>query len=201
MKKKQCNSSKYDAGFTAGGLMYGEFLALESIILGKGTAEMLAREENENSFIGVKTLGARKRVLQEIKRRYHSVSPEFWGQFYQWDMTHQKLALFFVCLKTYPLMFDIHWDLTLKKFKTDKTLESFNVTMLLDEIASKDEAVSRWTAKTLDKVNSRYRKILSDVQLLNKGKLQQPVNIQNTFWEYFKNANEAWFLEACFYTI
>ena len=83
---------KYDANFTAGGLLFNEFIALERILLSDDFATLIAIEETENNIIGVATLSARKRIISEIKRRHQSAPSEFWTHFYSWNEFEQKLG-------------------------------------------------------------------------------------------------------------
>lgn len=192
------NLNKYDANFTAGGLLHHEFFALKEILLSKKFDEMIKIEEEHNYYIGVATKSARKRIISEIKRRYYNTSSDFWHIFFEWNETEQKLALFFLCLKTYPLIFDIHFEVALKKFKTGNKLESYDIQMRMDEIASNNPEVSKWSETTLKKINVQYRKAIKDVNLYNGIFLKRESKATSFFWDYFKNNNESWFLEACF---
>ncbi len=194
----QTNTTEYNSSFTAGGLLYQEFIALESIINDIHFPDLIDKEEQENQFIAIKTLSARKRIIPQIKLRVKTVHPNFWNEFYTWTEKEQKLGLFYVILKTYRLIFEIHWEVTLKKFKTGDLLEPYSIKMFIDELSSKNEEIANWSEKTIDKVNSRYRKALNDAGLMNNKRLIIPQGIQENFWNYFKINNENWFLEACF---
>lgn len=194
-------SNKYDANFTAGGILYHEFFALKEILISEKFDEMIKIEEEQNNYIGVATKSARKRIISEIKRRYNNVPLDFWSHFFEWNEKEQKLALFFLCLKTYPLIFDIHFEVTLKKFKTGNNLEAYDIQMRMDEIASFDDQVSTWSDSTLKKINVQYRKAIKDIGVYNGKSLNRESNARSFFWDYFKNNNEYWFLEACFVNI
>ncbi len=73
--------SKYDANFTAGGLLFNEFKALEALLLSPDFKELIKLEEEENNVIGIATNSARKRIVSEIKRRYDQVEVNFWTHF------------------------------------------------------------------------------------------------------------------------
>ena len=194
-------SKKYDANFTAGGILYNEFIALKEILMSDQFIELIKIEEEQNNSIGIKTLGSRKRIISEIKRRYSQVSLDFWHNFFEWNEVEQKLGLFFLCLKTYQLVFDIHFEVTLKKFKTGNKLEAYDIQMRIDEITSNDEEVSKWSEKTFNKINVQYRKAIKDIGLYNGTTLKRETKAREIFWDYFKNNNESWFLEACFINI
>lgn len=194
----QKTNTSYNSSFTAGGLLHQEFLAIKSIITADNFLQLIDIEEQENRYIGIKSLGARKRIIPQIKARVVSVDPGFWDEFYTWSDKEQKLGLFYVSLKTYRLIFEIHWEVALKKFKTGDQLDDYSVTMFMDELASKNEDMASWSEKTFKKVNSRYRKALLDSGLMRGKKLIRPQGIHDSYWEYFKSNNENWFLEACF---
>ena len=189
---------KYDANFTAGGILYNEFIVLKELLISDNFIELIKIEEEQNNIIGIKTLGSRKRVISEIKRRFGLTSPDFWHNFFEWNEIEQKLALFFLCLKTYPLIFEIHFEVTLKKFKTGNKLEAYDIQMKIDEIASYDNEVSKWSDKTFKKLNVQYRKSIKDIGIYNGTTLKSETKARTIFWDYFKNNNEVWFLEACF---
>jgi hypothetical protein len=189
---------KYDANFTAGGILFNEFTALERILLSENFHEIISIEEEENNFMGVATNAARKRIISEIKRRFTIAPDDFWSHFFRWNVYEQKLALFYLCLKTYPLIFDIHFEVTIKKYKVGYPIGAYDIQMRIDEIASYDEAVASWSDSTRKKINVQYRKALKDVGLLNGEKLIKASNASPLFWNYFEDHQEAWFLTACF---
>lgn len=191
-------SKKYDANFTAGGILHNEFYSLKEILLSDNFKERIKIEEEQNDYIGIATNSARKRIISEIKRRYSQVSLDFWHNFFEWNEVEQKLGLFFLCLKTYPLIFDIHFEVTLKKFKTGDKLEAYDIQMRIDEITSNDEEISKWSEKTFNKINVQYRKAIKDIGLYNGTTLKRETIARAIFWDYFKKNNESWFLEACF---
>ena len=189
---------KYDANFTAGGLLFYEFKALEQILLKEDFELKIQQEEENNYVIGIVTMSARKRIISEIKRRCHTAPIGFWNYFFQWNDTEMKFGLLYLCFKTYPLVLDIHVEVALKKFITGNTMTAYDIQMRLDEIASKDEHVAQWSNKTFDKINVQYRKALKDVGIYDGANLNRPNNVSPLFWQYFESLNENWFLTACF---
>jgi hypothetical protein len=193
------NKSKYDANFTAGGLLFNEFKALEAMLVGENFEQEIKQEEEQNNIIGIATSSARKRVISEIKRRTKIAPTGFWEHFYNWNEDEQKLALFYLCLKAYPLIMDIHIDVALKKYRIGAKLEAYDIQMRFEEIMSYDDEVGSWSMATLKKLNVQYRKALKDAGLYNATNvLKKPVKQSDQFWNYFKEINEHWFLEACF---
>lgn len=188
----------FDANFTAGGLLFGEFQAIESILLDVDFENKIQVEEAENNLIGIATLSARKRIISEIKRRNLYAPNGFWDQFFSWNQLEMKFGLLYLCFKTYPLIMDIHIEVALKKFKTGNSMNAYDVQMRMDEIASKDDHVSQWSNSTLEKINVQYRRALKDVGLYDGNNLIRPLKISPAFWQYFEEINEVWFITACF---
>lgn len=188
----------YDANFTAGGLLLNEFKVLEKMLLGNQFDQEIHQEELHNNVIGIATMSARKRIISEIKRRCTMAPLGFWSHFFKWNEQEMKFGLLFLCFKTYPIVIDLHIEVALKKFITGNTMSAYDIQMRMDEIASKDEFVSKWSQSTIEKLNVQYRKALKDVGLYDGKQLLRPVHISLTFWQYFEDINEEWFLTACF---
>lgn len=191
-------SSNYDASFTAGGLLLNEFLAIKIILLSDSVVKNLKNEIEENKVIGLKTRATRERIINEISRRVNQVPKSFWDFFYSLNLTEQKQALLYLCLKAYPLIFDIHFEVAVKKFKTSGRLTEYDIQMRLDEIASTDDYVAGWSEATFKKLNTRYRKALMDAGLFNGENLISSEVHNPEFWNYFKDKADTWFLTACF---
>ena len=193
------SKSKYDANFTAGGLLFNEFKALEKLLVSEEFDLLIKEEEDHNNIIGIATNSARKRIISEIKRRNNNAPLGFWDIYYDWSEDEQKLGLFYLCLKTYPLIMDIHIEVALKKYRIGAKLEAYDIQMRFEEIMSGDEEVASWSDATFKKLNVQYRKALRDAGLYSSVKrLKKPDKISIQFWNYFKEINEPWFLEACF---
>jgi hypothetical protein len=188
----------FDANFTAGGLLLNEFKALESMLRSENFGEEINDEIKNNSVIGITTMSARKRIIAEIIRRYSVAPIGFWDYFFKWNEQEMKFGLLYLCLKTYPIVMDIHIEVAIKKFATGIIMNAYDIQMRLDEIASKDEYVSKWSNVTLEKINIQYRKVIKDAGLYDGKNLMTPLNISPTFWNYFEELQQSWFITACF---
>ena len=194
------SKSKYTAAFTAGALLFNEYKAIEPLFNEENLADALNKEAEQNALLAIKTQKARKTIIIELKRRIAQVDTDFWEFYYTLPENEQRLALFYLCLKAYYLVFDLHIEVTLPKWKVfSRTLNSNDIQMRLDEIASFDETVNGWSRLTIEKINGQYRKMLKEAGLMQNYTLSKPFNISNHFWQYFMSKNEAWFIEACFY--
>lgn len=192
---------KYGAGFTAGGLLLNEFQALESILTNEGVEEALLEERSSNAVVGIKTDGARKRILLEVWRRYQAVPTKFWGHFYASSHREKQIALFYLILKTYPLIRELHFDVAVRRQRVSGALAAFDVTAYLDSVAGRDEEVAKWSQVTLDKLASQYRSVLTDCGLWDEERLVPATYVSDTFRSYYSTTGEEWFLQACFLPI
>ncbi len=192
--------SKYTGSFTSGALLHREFLATMTAFREDELLTQLDVEIEQNRYIAIKTENARKKIVREMKKRIANAPAGFRDFFLSISEAEQKLALFYLCLKTYYLIFDLHFEVTLPKWKLHSlNLESYDIQMRMDVISSFDEQVNGWSAQTKEKLNQIYRKILTESGLQKDNLLIKPLGINPDFWHYFINRNEAWFIEACFH--
>ncbi len=160
---------------------------------------LLDQESKGNNLLKIKTEAARIRVVTELKKRVRVIEPFFWSFFEDRQEKEQRLALLYLVLKTYPLAFDLHFEVVLKKWRSlDFNIERFDLQMRLDEISSQNDEVAQWTEATRTKLLTNYLRMLREAGLLGRTRLKQPEHIDSSFWEYFVAAGAPWFLEACF---
>lgn len=196
MKRKKTKT--YDSNFRVVGLLHREFVALKGILKSQNFEGLIKEEEAQNQYMGVPTQAARKRIIAEIRRRYRHSPSNFWDTFFEWDAMEQKFGLFFICLKAYPLLLDIHLDVGLKKFRIGAPLEPYDITMYFDELSSKNDTVATWSDSTFERLNYQYRNMLKELGIYIDGQLTKPNISSAILWTYFEDINESWFLEACF---
>ena len=192
------NKKKYDANFTAAGLLYSEFIALKDVLLSDSFEDRIKQEARDNELLQIPTQAARKRITLEIRRRHKNAPADFWDTFFEWNEQEQKLGLLFLCLKSYPLMFDFHIEIALKKYSIGSSLEAYDITMRLDELSTQHENVASWTNRTKRDLNSKYRKVIKEAGLYDGKNLTKPLHVSPQFWSYYSTISEAWFLKACF---
>ncbi|MDB2622496.1 DUF1819 family protein [Flavobacteriales bacterium] len=70
-----------DANFTAGGLLYNDFVAISSILTSDNFLKEINEERQVNKLLGIPTKSTRKRVVSEMVRLYEIVSTTFWDWF------------------------------------------------------------------------------------------------------------------------
>ena len=167
--------------------------------MASNTDELVKREIEENNLLMVNSLISRKRFMAEFQRRYKAVPRTFWV-WYQ-TLTNeqaQRAALFFVMLQTYRLVFDFHFNVTVKKWRlAENVISKDDIMMEFSEIAAKDEFVDSWSDATKDKCASQYLTFLRHSGLMDeKTNELHPIHFEPCDVEYYFHSGYEWFLEA-----
>ena len=192
--------SPYSAAFTAASMMYREMTALVPLMCDANSAELINKEIEENNLLCINSLNSRKRVVAELQRRFNSVPQGFWQHYLQLGEHAQRVALLYVVLKTYQLLFDMHICVTLNQWRSASGgIQSSDVMLYLNELAVQDAFVDSWSESTRKKIASTYILMLHQAGLMkdNSSSLCQP-ELSDGDWMYYIRMGEAWFLEACF---
>lgn len=190
--------SPYSAAITGCGFQFYEFQRVFPLLMDANSKELLQDEIENNQLLQVNTRKARRTFVLEFKRRFASVPYNFWEAWSGMSEEGQKAGFFYAILKTYKLLFDFHFDVTVKKWNSvEQTLVPSDLEMEINEIAAKDEFVDGWSDLTKKKCVSQYMTILKQVGLLaSEGKLKS-LHIPATDCAWYFHSGETWFLEAC----
>lgn len=187
--------SPYSAAITGGGFLYEETLALLPLLESPNRERLLKDEALHNNVMNVNAETSRKRFIAEIKRRYLAMPSTFWDDWKAMDTTDRRAALFLVILKTYKILFDLHINVTIRKWRSAaQTIDLADIMMELEEIACRDSFVDSWSPMTKKKISSAYLSILRKVGMLDDTGLH-PLKCSN--YTYYLLHGESWFLEAC----
>lgn len=193
MKK---NNSPYTAAITGGGFLFEETNALLPLLQSPDRIALLKDEKVNNRLLKINAESSRKRAINEIVRRYDTLSLAFWNDYQDMSEDDQKAALFFVILKTYKICFDFHINVTMRKWNSiSKSVMYDDIILEFNEVSAKDEFVDSWSDKTKSNVATAYLTILRKVGLLDNEDNLHPLNASN--FDYYILHGEQWFLEAC----
>jgi hypothetical protein len=152
---------KYNGTFSSNGILFNETISLVQILKSDNAEEGLAKEVKENNLLQINSEATRGRAVREIRKRNKYTEPGFWDRVDQSTEPEQRLLFFYLCLKTYRILFDLHFLVTVKRFYIDSILpETFYYKMAVDELASGNEKVAAWSETTLKKTLSNYRSLL-----------------------------------------
>lgn len=194
------HNSPYSASFTAASMMYDETLTVVRMLLEDDLHEAKRKLKEDAHYLKIQSVAARERVMAELSKRFEMMPKSFWVDFMSMPEEQQRLALFFVLLKTYRLLFHFQTGLALPKYNSiDRVLSSNDVIMCLNEIASKDEFVNSWSEQTRKKISGTYITMLKQAGLIDKanGELIPPTLSDESLSRYVRSG-DVWFLQACF---
>ena len=170
------------------------------MLLEDDSPETIKTLKTDASYIQIKSAKSRERVTAEFVKRFRAVPQSFWSRYVDLSENEQRLALLYVILKTYRLLFEFQVNLAIPKYNSpDRVITKNDVNMALNEIASRDEFVDSWSAETRDRASSQYLTILRQSGLIDEGtgELQCP-NVPDEAYLWYIQAGEVWFLQACF---
>jgi hypothetical protein len=193
-------NSAYSASFTAATMMYNETKVVVQMLLKANTVDTMNMLKEDTRYLQIQSVSARQRVSVELAKRFNTMPPSFWNHYLALPEDQQRLALFYVILKTYKLLFDFQVNLALPKFNSiDRILGLSDVMMAINEIASTDEFVDSWTDNTRKKIASSYITMLKQAGLIDEttGELMPPA-IQDEELVPYVQSGDVWFLQACF---
>ena len=192
-------NSPYTATITGCGFLYYEFLRILPLLMSKDSTRLLKEEIDNNLLFQVNSQKARLRFLAEFKRRYNALPISFWNDFLKMNELSQRAGLLYVILKTYRLIFDFHFNVTVKRWNSvDQRLCKTDIMMELSDLSSRDPFVDSWTDNTKSRCASQYLTILRQAGLLQeKTNKLLPIHLAPADYEYYIHSGEEWFLEAC----
>ena len=179
--------------------MLDEMTACLPLLMDDNSEELISREISESNILKMKSLQTRRRAFVEFKRRFDAVPLKFWDRYLNMDKPQQQVAMYFVCLKAYRILFDLHINVALKKWSSANRIVTKRDAMAeIYEIASNDAFVDDWSDETKDRVASSFLTFMRRAELLDaKGMLQAPRLNDNDYRIYF-DMGQDWFLQACF---
>ena len=197
------SQTAYSASFTGGSLLFKETTCLLPLLLSDQSEILIIEEIKNNNLLKINSESSRKRIVSEITKRISFVNKDFWQLYNGKNAYEQKLLLFYVCLKTYKLMFDFQFNVTIKRWNSSsRQIDPYFYRMEIDEIAIKDKEVEGWSDITKGKLISVYLRILKEIGMLDaKSNILSFIEAENDFWVYFIKNNETWFLDACLLSI
>ena len=192
-------NSPYTATITGCAFLFNEFLRILPLLMAPNSDELLKDEKKNNRILQVNSEKARQTFLNEFKRRYNSVPTSFWIAFIDKNEKTQRAYLLYAILKAYKLVFDFHFNVTVKQWNSvERTLRKNDIMMEFSEISLRDDFVDGWTDNTKDRCASQYLTILRQSGLLQeKTDELHAIHLDVSDYEYYIRSGEEWFLEAC----
>ena len=184
----------YSASLTAGSLLLDETVRVLNYIL-NGELELKRQYIIEQNIIKINSEAARKRVLQEIRKRNRAVDKIIWEKFDAATQNERKILLFYVVVRTYSVVEDFIHDVVIDRWKSLKNdITEREIEIFLDKKSGEHPEIETWTATTRAKVIQVVIRILKESGLLVGNKLNA-LQAPDEFWKLFIQLGDAWFLE------
>ncbi len=185
---------EYSSSYTIGGLLLNEFEILAP------TLAEVSTESIPIDKLPLKTETSQKSVGGEIKRRLPAAEPGFWAFYLESDFYDRRLLLFYLCLKTYLLVRDFHFEVTLPNTRRLQwEIDPYDYEIYLARLKDQYPKVAAWTDATQKKTITNYLRMLREAGLLEKNTLRKP-QLSPAMLHYFADPERIWFLDACFMT-
>ena len=193
-------NSPYTAAITGCSFLYYEFKRILPILMSADAEQLLKDEVENNQILQINSRKARRTFVLEFNRRFAAVPLHFWQAWQGWSEEGQRAGLFYAILKTYKLVFDLHFNVAIKRWNSvDHQLAKFDIMMEFNEIAAHDEFVDSWSDNTKDRCAGAYLTILRQAGLMTEQTTElQSIHPDDSELEYYFRSGEEWFLEACF---
>lgn len=183
----------YSPSYTSGGLLLAPTISLIDNIISSDLNKVAFSKININSD------AAKQRTLTELIKRFRHV-PELkvWKAFSNSETKEKNLILYYICLKTYPMWFDFHFEIVLEKWKHMhvKIVKEDFLQFLERKIASHPE-IEEWSDSTRIKAATVGIRMMREAGILIADQLQPP-DVNPSAWHLFIEISEPWFLEAMF---
>ncbi|MCD8313156.1 MAG: DUF1819 family protein [Bacteroidales bacterium] len=168
------------------------------LLMNENSDRLLKEEISNNNLFQVNSQKARERFAAELRRRYNAVPYRFWEQLTTLSESGQKVGLLYSILRAYKLIFDFHFNVTVKHWNSiDRTLVKSDLMMEFNELSAKDPFVDSWTDNTKNRCASQYLTILRQVGMLDSETDElRSVKLDPSEYDYYIRSGEEWFLEA-----
>ncbi len=182
--------------FGIGGLLIHETLALIDYLI-EGKIKELSEVIKTTDVLKTNSESSRIRLLTELRRRNKAVSIQVWQFIKNANPAEQRLALFYVCLKASKLLFDFQFEVVLQKWRAmDYSVSKDDVLFFLDKKSLDYPDIEKWSETTKVKSATVVIRMLNESGLLKNNKLTQPEEA-DSFWRFFVDLGDPWFLELC----
>lgn len=192
--------SPYTASITGCGFMYEEMRALLPMLMSPERDSLLKEELQTGEHLMMSSENARSRAIPEFVKRYNAVPKSFWTWFLSLNDRSQRVAMFYVILKTYKIVFDLHINVVVEHWRgVDQRVTKNDLLMEFNEISARDAFVESWSENTKDRVASAVCSILRKVGLMEEKAFDlKSIDFSEIDSSFYIQNNELWFLEACF---
>lgn len=191
----EIQENKYKATFTLGALLSKEADALLSgVEAADGESINLSSLDFEK--IPVNSEQSKKKLGNELLRRLKNIDTDFISLFITGSLQDKKLILFYAACRTYTLIADFMLEKVLDKwYNLDYELSSYDFQNFLYQKADTNRELENLTESTRYKMAQVVLKMLSELGMLQKGKLQR-MDHNPLILKKVSQMGDTWFLQA-----
>ena len=111
MASKPGSNSPYSASFTGAAILFSDMNVAVRMLLEDDSPETIKTLKTDANYIKIKSSKSRERVTAEFVKRFRAVPKSFWTRYMELPENEQRLALLYVVLKTYQLLFEFQINL------------------------------------------------------------------------------------------
>lgn len=155
------------------------------------------RAKKDSDYLKINSEVARRKIAGEVLKRYKAVDQGVW-QFFQSRVrtNEQSILLFYVCLKTYTLLFDFVQGVVVRRWQQRLlSLDKSDFERFLDTLIPTHPELQKLTEATRRKLAQITMLMLKQAGLLERGQLVTP-SLGAEVWQFFIDQDDDWMLDA-----
>ena len=176
------------------GLMADESVKVFLFLSEKGSG--IITNDEIAACLPVKSDNSRKRIFQELQRRYQQIKPEIFDYFLTAERAEKNIIIFYASLKLYKLLFDVVFQILIPKYKNGQGIVTrTDIFTLLDNNTEQQEQIEKWSLRSRKNVASIILMILGETNIQNSEKIK-PLAASDALWKLFVSAGEQWMLKV-----
>lgn len=187
------NDNKYKAS-NVGGLMIEDSIRVFKYLYNNGDKPINIKELE--MILPIKSENSRKRIFQEITKRYQALDKNIADYFVNAYKNEQIIILYFTALKIYKLLYDVVFELVIPKYlKNESSINKMDILSFLDTKLYEQPHIDKWSIRTRNNMASVMLMFLKEAGIQKKDKiLALQANVK--FWKLFANTNNKWMFDA-----
>jgi hypothetical protein len=190
-------NKKYKAS-NVGGLMIDDAIRVFNYLANTDLTDFLDTQIQQ--ILPIKTESSRRRIFQELLRRFLQMDKLVVDYFVQAERKEQIVILYYSVLKSYQLLFDVVFQVLIPKYgRGDKMLTQMDVFAFLDSKVLEQPQIEKWGIRTRKNMAGIVLMMLKEVGIQQKQQIM-PLNGSKELWHIFVKSNEFWMLDAVLLT-
>lgn len=160
------------------------------------------REENgklavDHTLLNGQAESTQKRNASEVLKRLRSAPKAIWKEIPGLASKEQRIALYYLILKTHAFFFDFHMGVLLQKWRVmDRSFSKSQVLRFIEENMDDHPEMENWSKESKKRISRAVKTILKQIDMIDEKLKLQSIHASMALWELFIKEGETWFLEA-----